>query len=89
MNYFISLITGPQLGSIIGMSVSGILAETVLGWKLIFYAMACLMVATAVMWQFLAASTPGEHRWMTPQEKEFIERGLNISNEVCVLFETH
>lgn len=66
------------------MPVSGLLAETKFGWTLIFYVMAGLMVVTAVMWQFLTASTPGEHRWITFKEKEYIERGLNVSNEVCV-----
>ncbi|XP_026315270.1 putative inorganic phosphate cotransporter [Hyposmocoma kahamanoa] len=72
---------GMQLGIIIGMPVSGLLAETKLGWPLIFYVMAGLMVVTALMWQFLTASTPGEHRWITHEEKEYIERGLNISSE--------
>lgn len=72
-----------QVGTIIGMPVSGLLADTELGWTLIFYVMAGLMVVTAVMWQFLTASTPGEHRWITHEEKEYIESGLNIGNEVC------
>lgn len=77
-----------NLGSVIGMPVSGLLSDTKLGWTMIFYAMAGLMVVTSVVWQLLTASTPGEHRWMTPEEKEYIERGLNISNEVCDKSET-
>ncbi|XP_014359109.2 putative inorganic phosphate cotransporter isoform X1 [Papilio machaon] len=68
---------GTQLGTIIAMPLSGLLAETAIGWKLIFYSISGLMFTSAVVWYFFSASTPGEHRFMTELERQYIERGLN------------
>ncbi|XP_049873016.1 putative inorganic phosphate cotransporter [Pectinophora gossypiella] len=71
--------SGSQLGTILGMPISGWLAGTTLGWPLVFYAMAAQLLAVAALWHFLTASTPGEHRFMTALEREYIEKGLNTS----------
>ncbi|KAI5639155.1 major facilitator superfamily domain-containing protein [Phthorimaea operculella] len=72
-------IGGTQLGIILGMPVSGLLASTPLGWPLIYYAMAGLMVFAAALWYFFTASTPDQHRFMTLREQEYIEQNLNKS----------
>ncbi|CAK1579850.1 unnamed protein product [Parnassius mnemosyne] len=71
---------GTQIGTIIAMPMSGLLAETAIGWKLIFYSISGLMFTTSAVWYFFSASTPSEHRLMTETEKEYIERGLNTSS---------
>nr|XP_034831919.1 putative inorganic phosphate cotransporter [Maniola hyperantus] len=68
---------GSPIGTIIAMPVSGLLAETAMGWKLIFYAVSGIMFVQSVIWIFFAASSPRDHRLMTEEEREYIERGLN------------
>ncbi|CAH2229075.1 putative inorganic phosphate cotransporter [Pararge aegeria] len=68
---------GSQIGTIIAMPVSGLLAETAMGWKLIFYVVSGIMFLQSIIWIFFAASSPRDHRLMTEGEKEYIERGLN------------
>ncbi|XP_047503568.1 putative inorganic phosphate cotransporter [Pieris napi] len=68
---------GCQLGIVIAMPVSGLLAATDLGWKLIFYGISALMFVEAFIWHFFAASSPGEHRLITYKEREYIESDLN------------
>ncbi|KAG7308954.1 hypothetical protein JYU34_006231 [Plutella xylostella] len=65
-----------SIAVIISMPISGLLAETELGWKLIFYVTAALLLAAAGAWWALAASSPGEHRLMTIEEKLYIEKDM-------------
>lgn len=62
------------------MPVSGVLAETALGWKMIFYSTAGLMLITAFIWFWFAASSPGEHRMISEEEKDYIEMELNTGH---------
>lgn len=62
------------------MPVSGILAETAIGWKLIFYSISGLTLITAAVWYFAAASSPEEHRLMGNEEQKYIEKGLKSAN---------
>lgn len=73
--------SGSQVGTIIAMPLSGLLADTVLGWKMIFYVTSAIMFLTAALWYCFAASTPGEHSMMTEEEKTYIEMGLDTSTE--------
>ncbi|XP_030023987.2 putative inorganic phosphate cotransporter [Manduca sexta] len=70
---------GSQVGTIIAMPVSGILAETAMGWKLIFYSIAGLMFLTAAIWFWFSASSPEEHPMISEEEKYYIEMGLNMT----------
>ncbi|CAG4952655.1 unnamed protein product [Colias eurytheme] len=70
---------GSQIGIVIAMPLSGILAASTMGWKLIFYTISAIMFANALIWHFFAASTPGQHRLMSDREKEYIESGLNTT----------
>ncbi|XP_072948852.1 putative inorganic phosphate cotransporter isoform X2 [Epargyreus clarus] len=70
---------GSQIGTIIAMPVSGLLAETALGWKVIFYTISGLMFLTASIWYLFSASSPKEHKLMSEEEREYIESGLNTS----------
>ncbi|XP_047030315.1 putative inorganic phosphate cotransporter [Helicoverpa zea] len=73
--------SGSQVGTIIAMPLSGLLAETALGWKMIFYVTSAIMFLTAAMWYWFSASTPGQHSMMTEEEKTYIEMGLDTSSE--------
>lgn len=68
-----------HFGNTISMPLSGFLAETKMGWKLIFYVIAGILFATAAVWTFFSANSPGEHRFITKEEREYIEKGLNVA----------
>ncbi|XP_038210030.1 putative inorganic phosphate cotransporter, partial [Zerene cesonia] len=70
---------GSQIGIVIAMPLSGLLAASAMGWKLIFYTISAIMFANAFIWYFFAASTPGQHRLMSVREREYIESGLNTT----------
>ncbi|XP_026735216.1 putative inorganic phosphate cotransporter [Trichoplusia ni] len=66
-----------QIGTIIAMPLSGFLAETALGWKMIFYVTSAIMFLTAGLWYWFSASSPAQHSMMTEEERNYIELGLN------------
>ncbi|XP_063364076.1 putative inorganic phosphate cotransporter [Cydia amplana] len=68
---------GSMIGTIVAMPVSGILAETAIGWKLIFYSISGLVFVSAAIFYLAAASSPGEHKLMRDEERKYIEKGLN------------
>ncbi|KAL4708182.1 hypothetical protein ACJJTC_005324 [Scirpophaga incertulas] len=74
-----------QVGTIIAMPVSGVLAETSIGWKLIFYAMSGLLFFNAIIWYFFAASSPADHRMIYKEERQYIEDALNSSGSPKVM----
>ncbi|CAG9786472.1 unnamed protein product [Diatraea saccharalis] len=78
-NYTGIVYGGIQCGTIIAMPLSGYLAETSLGWKLIFYVTSGILLVNLAIWHFLGASCPRKHRWISEKEKQYIEAGLNVS----------
>ncbi|XP_047991934.1 putative inorganic phosphate cotransporter isoform X2 [Leguminivora glycinivorella] len=68
---------GSMIGTIVAMPVSGILAETAIGWKLIFYSISGLVFVSAAIFYLLAANSPGDHKLMRDEERKYIEKGLN------------
>lgn len=66
------------------MPLSGLLAETALGWKMIFYVTSAIMFLTSGLWYWFSASSPAEHSMMTEMEKTYIEMGLNTNTETRV-----
>jgi predicted permease len=77
LNRLSVLISGAIIGTIVAMPVSGILAETAIGWKLIFYSISGILFVTAAIWYLAAANSPGDHPLMGGDERKYIEKGLN------------
>ncbi|XP_052747665.1 putative inorganic phosphate cotransporter [Galleria mellonella] len=71
---------GVQIGTILSMPISGILADTSMGWKSIFYTMSGLQFAVAIIWYFFTASAPREHKFISKEERIYIESRLNIKD---------
>ncbi|CAH2096617.1 unnamed protein product [Euphydryas editha] len=69
---------GMEIGIIVAMPLSGVLAETKMGWKLIYYVISGILTVTTCIWVFLGANSPGDHRLITKEEKVYIESGLNV-----------
>lgn len=84
--YCIVNLSGSTVGTVIGMPLSGILAETALGWKMIFYFTAGLLLVTAFIWFWFSASSPSEHRMISVEEKDYIEIELNAGKKIMVKF---
>ncbi|KAM3956521.1 LOW QUALITY PROTEIN: putative inorganic phosphate cotransporter [Aphomia sociella] len=73
---------GVQIGTILSMPLSGILADTAMGWKSIFYTLSGLVFATALIWHFCTASAPRYHKFISKEERTYIESQLNIEEKV-------
>jgi hypothetical protein len=69
------------------MPLSGILAES--SWKLIFYVIAGMLFVNSVLWYWLAANSPREYRLISKEEKEYIENGLNVLDQVSKIIIQH
>ncbi|XP_045498180.1 putative inorganic phosphate cotransporter isoform X2 [Colias croceus] len=65
--------SGSQLGTIIEMVVAGWLSESKWGWPSVFYVAGITCLVFAVIWFIFGASTPGTCRWISKEEKKFIE----------------
>ncbi|GBP75625.1 Putative inorganic phosphate cotransporter [Eumeta japonica] len=72
---------GIPIGTILAMPLCGILSNTALGWKLIFYCMGVLTIVTGLLWGVFAASSPAEHRFMSYHERVYIEKSLQSGDE--------
>ncbi|KAL4708199.1 hypothetical protein ACJJTC_005341 [Scirpophaga incertulas] len=64
---------GAQLGTIIEMMTSGVLAASPWGWPSVFYVAGVTCLTWAVLWLILGASTPGTSKWISKEERKYIE----------------
>ena len=71
-----SICTGAPLGTIIAMSVSGVLASSQIGWPSIFYIFGAVGILWVFLWFFLAADRPGTHKFISKEEQAYIETSL-------------
>ncbi|XP_047503595.1 putative inorganic phosphate cotransporter isoform X1 [Pieris napi] len=65
--------SGSQLGTIIEMVIAGWLSETKWGWPSVFYVAGITCLVFSVLWYIFGASTPGTSRWISKEERKFIE----------------
>ncbi|XP_049836705.1 putative inorganic phosphate cotransporter isoform X2 [Schistocerca gregaria] len=64
---------GAQLGTIISMPLSGVLASSSLGWPSVFYIFGGIAVAWGILCAIVGASSPAKHKFITGEERKFIE----------------
>ncbi|XP_068633367.1 putative inorganic phosphate cotransporter [Battus philenor] len=71
---------GAQLGTIIEMMTAGILSAGPWGWPSVFYTagVACLLLGA--VWMIFGASTPSSCRWISKEEKKYIETSLGSAD---------
>jgi MFS transporter, ACS family, solute carrier family 17 (sodium-dependent inorganic phosphate cotransporter), member 5 len=72
---------GAQCGTVVMLSLSGVLASSFMGWPSIFYFSGAAGLLWSVLWAFLGSNSPSEHKKISPEEKEFIEQSLNNTND--------
>ncbi|XP_011184109.1 putative inorganic phosphate cotransporter [Zeugodacus cucurbitae] len=65
--------TGLPFGSVLIMVVSGWIATSSLGWPGIFYFCGLIGLIWGLIWYLVGASTPSECKWMSVEERLFIE----------------
>jgi ACS family glucarate transporter-like MFS transporter len=46
------------------------------GWRAAFWVSAALGLTAGVIWYLLARDTPAQHPWVSPEERNYIEKGL-------------
>ncbi|XP_017077250.1 putative inorganic phosphate cotransporter [Drosophila eugracilis] len=64
--------SGAQFGTVVMLATSGYIADSFLGWPSIFYLGGAAGVVWMVMWYLFSASTPEEHRLISPGELKYI-----------------
>jgi len=67
-------VLGTDVGTIFMISVSGLIAESTLGWPSIFYIPGFATVVWAIIWFIFANNTPAENRNISKIERNFIEQ---------------
>ncbi|XP_011205591.2 putative inorganic phosphate cotransporter [Bactrocera dorsalis] len=68
--------TGLAFGSVLMMLVSGWIASSTLGWPGIFYFAGLFSIIWGFAWYFFGANTPRECKWMSEEERLFIEAAM-------------
>ncbi|XP_055921949.1 putative inorganic phosphate cotransporter isoform X1 [Eupeodes corollae] len=65
--------SGVQFGTALMLCISGELASSAFGWPSIFYISGAAGCVWAVLWFFFASSCPAENRFISEEEKLYIE----------------
>ena len=68
--------SGCQLGTVVGMYIAGLLAET-FGWESIFYCFGALCLLWVLIWILLAYNTPSQHPKISVKEHAYITNALS------------
>lgn len=65
--------SGSQFGTVLMLSVSGVLASSSMGWPSVFYFPGAIGCAWSALWFWFGSNSPAEYRNITPEERAFIE----------------
>ncbi|KOB67057.1 Permease of the major facilitator superfamily [Operophtera brumata] len=72
---------GAQLGTIIELLSSGLLSASAWGWPSVFYVAGVMCLTWSALWLLLGDSTPGTSRWISEEERKYIESNV-LSDEL-------
>lgn len=75
---FIATLMGGNLGTVFTFQLSGILTP-IIGWRMVFYGEATLILIVTLSWLFLVANRPSEHHFISGKELQYIEESLGGS----------
>ncbi|XP_075220051.1 putative inorganic phosphate cotransporter [Lycorma delicatula] len=73
---FAFVFSGTQLGTVITLYVAGQLAGGPGGWPSIFYVTGIFSVIWALLWLYVGADSPSEHKSISEEEKNYIQTSL-------------
>ncbi|XP_075168494.1 putative inorganic phosphate cotransporter [Haematobia irritans] len=69
--------TGYDCGMVLAMALSGVIAESRMGWPGISYVSAGICFVWCLLWMILAANKPGDSKYISEVEKLYIESTNN------------
>lgn len=69
----ITIVAGMIMGTALMIGISGVIAASVVGWPGIFYIPGSIGILWALCWYTFGASSPADSRFITLEEKLFIE----------------
>ncbi|XP_013113526.2 putative inorganic phosphate cotransporter isoform X1 [Stomoxys calcitrans] len=69
--------TGYDCGMVLAMALSGVIAESSMGWPGISYVSAGLCFVWCLLWLIFAANNPGDSKYISEVEKLYIESSNN------------
>jgi MFS family permease len=72
--------TGGPLGTVISLPVTGVIANSSIGWPTAFYLYGGLGIGWSVLWALLGADSPAKHGRISDEEKEYIKGGGNTTD---------
>lgn len=73
--------SGSQFGTVLMLSVSGVLASSSLGWPSVFYFPGAIGCAWSALWFWFGSNTPADYAGISPEERAFIEESCG-SNKI-------
>lgn len=74
---------GSQMGSVVGILVSGFLLQSYKGqWEIVFYVFGGIGVAWFLIWTILCYGDPESHPFISEIEENYLKQNLVQSNKV-------
>lgn len=72
------------MGNVVAMPIAGAISASSVGWPVTFYFYGGMGLFWCVLWLIFGASSPSTSRWISEEEKKWIqyELGENESREV-------
>lgn len=70
--------SGGNLGTVATFQMSGLLTP-IIGWRMVFYSEAILILIVTFLWMILVANRPSEHHFISDEERNHIEQALGAS----------
>lgn len=81
-NYF----KGGPLGNVIAFLVAGWISASSIGWPYVFYLYGGIGVIWSIIWIFVGSNSPAEHKSISPEERKYIESGIEGDEDKEVSF---
>ncbi|CAG9562239.1 unnamed protein product [Danaus chrysippus] len=72
--------SGSQLGTVIEMMLAGVLSDSKFGWPSVYYVAGISCILWSVLWIIFGASNPAESKWISKEERKYIESNAGSSN---------
>ncbi|XP_014102201.1 sialin [Bactrocera oleae] len=72
---FVASLMGGTFGTMITFPICGIIIES-MGWDWAFYMVGLFVLIMTLIWFYVVADSPAQHRSISVQEREYIEKSL-------------
>lgn len=72
--------SGAQFGVFIMMLISGVIADSIMGWPGIFYISGAIGFVWSIVWFFFGSAAPSNYRNITAAERNYLEQSSGTSS---------